>query len=142
MHKHTYGFTVIELLIVIIVIAILAVISTIVYNGVQSRAYVVRMQADVQSIERAIELYKVDHGQWPHCAAGGELACLMTEIAPQLETKGVPIYTGRSGSMLIHYVAETDKDRWAVRLQRLDGTYCKAGRNMRPTWWSNAPLCW
>lgn len=38
MRKSVSGFTIVELLIVIIVIAILATISVVAYNGVQQRA--------------------------------------------------------------------------------------------------------
>ena len=43
------GFTIVELLIVIVVIAILASISIVAYNGVQQRARTTALQSDVRS---------------------------------------------------------------------------------------------
>ena len=59
------GFTIVELLIVIIVIAILAAISIVAYNGIQGRGQVSKVQSDIKSIHKFIELYKVDNGNYP-----------------------------------------------------------------------------
>ncbi len=59
------GFTIVELLIVIVVIAILAAISIVAYNGVQQRTRdSVRLQ-DMASIAKALEVYKTVHGRYP-----------------------------------------------------------------------------
>jgi len=54
MLKTTNGFTIVELLIVIVVIAVLAAISVIAYNGVQQRARLSKIQSDLTTIEKAI----------------------------------------------------------------------------------------
>lgn len=59
------GFTLVELLIVIVVVAILATISVVVYNGVQVRARDAKRSSDVQSILRALESYKAINGRYP-----------------------------------------------------------------------------
>lgn len=64
-HKHQFGFTIVELLIVIVVIAILAAISIVAYNGIQQRARDNSRITKIQSIAKAIELYKVDNGRYP-----------------------------------------------------------------------------
>lgn len=48
------GFTIVELLIVIVVIAILAAIVVVAYNGVQSRARDSKIQNDIAQIQKAI----------------------------------------------------------------------------------------
>jgi prepilin-type N-terminal cleavage/methylation domain-containing protein len=59
------GFTIVELLIVIVVIGILAAITIVAYNGVQARARNVDRQADVNAIVKALALYYVDNGNYP-----------------------------------------------------------------------------
>lgn len=54
------GFTIVELLIVIVVIAILAAITIVAYTGIQNRAYDTSVQSDLSAIARKYELYKAD----------------------------------------------------------------------------------
>lgn len=59
------GFTIVELLIVIVVIGILAAITIVAYNGIQSRARDNRRNSDSTAIRKALELYKIDNGTYP-----------------------------------------------------------------------------
>lgn len=61
------GFTIVELLIVIVVIAILAAISVVAYSGIQQRARDAQRQNDIQAITKALELYYIDKGYYPVC---------------------------------------------------------------------------
>jgi general secretion pathway protein G len=65
MSKTKSGFTIVELLIVIVVIGILAAITIVAYNGVQTRARDNQRYSDVKTIVKALELYKVDNGRYP-----------------------------------------------------------------------------
>lgn len=58
------GFTIVELLIVIVVIAILATISVVAYNGIQQRARDNIRKSDLATIEKALELLYIDHGKY------------------------------------------------------------------------------
>lgn len=58
--KNKSGFTIVELLIVIVVIAILAAISIVAYNGIQDRANASTAQTDLASFKKKIELVRVD----------------------------------------------------------------------------------
>lgn len=62
MHKKSSGFTLVELLIVIVVIAILAAISVVAYRGVQDRARDTRRVNDIAQIKKALMSYDVIHG--------------------------------------------------------------------------------
>ena len=53
------AFTIVELLIVIVVIAILAAISTVAYSGIQNRARETRRQNDMTAIAKAITAYDI-----------------------------------------------------------------------------------
>ena len=63
--KHRRGFTIIELLIVIVVIAILAAISIVAYNGIQTRAENSKTVNAVAAWTKALQMYKVDNGEYP-----------------------------------------------------------------------------
>lgn len=59
------GFTIVELLIVIVVIGILAAITIVAYNGIQNRAALASAQSDVVSIIKKLELFKIDNDAYP-----------------------------------------------------------------------------
>jgi prepilin-type N-terminal cleavage/methylation domain-containing protein len=56
------GFTIVELLIVVVVIAILAAITIVSYNGIQNRAYDSSIKNDLENIAKQYEIYKVNTG--------------------------------------------------------------------------------
>src|SRR5690242_21213368 len=60
--KFQSGFTIVELLIVIVVIGILAAITIVAYNGVQERATNATIKSDMANAAKKIELFKVDNG--------------------------------------------------------------------------------
>lgn len=62
-HKKQNGFTIVELLIVIVVIAILAAISIVAYRGIQDRAIESRRNSDMSNLLRAITLARTNTGQ-------------------------------------------------------------------------------
>lgn len=62
MNKKVGGFTIVELLIVIVVIAILAAITIVAYNGIQNRASDSVMRQSIDKIEKALLAYTIDHG--------------------------------------------------------------------------------
>lgn len=52
------GFTIVELLIVIVVIGILAAITIVAYTGIQQRARVATLQSDLEQAAKQLETYK------------------------------------------------------------------------------------
>lgn len=54
------GFTIVELLIVIVVIGILAAITIVAYNGIQQRSATATMQTDLSATARQMEVAKVN----------------------------------------------------------------------------------
>lgn len=65
MIKPQAGFTIVELLIVIVVIAILAAITMVAYNGISNRAQLSALQTDWSKAERQIESFKVTNEVYP-----------------------------------------------------------------------------
>jgi len=59
------GFTLIELLIVVAVISILAAIAVPNFLEAQARAKVARVRSDMRTLHTAIEIYRVDFGEYP-----------------------------------------------------------------------------
>lgn len=77
------GFTIVELLIVIVVIGIVATISLVSYSGVQSRARDAIRIADSRSIITALELYKVQTGRYPNVATNDPSGWEMSKYTPE-----------------------------------------------------------
>lgn len=66
------GFTIVELLIVVVVIAVLATVAVVAYNGIQQRARDARRISDIGHIDTAIKLFIVDKG---HAPGAGDPYC-------------------------------------------------------------------
>ncbi|MDO4773637.1 MAG: type II secretion system protein [Candidatus Saccharibacteria bacterium] len=62
------GFTLVELLIVIVVIGILAAISIVAYNGVTQKSRDDQRISDVRNITSAAAAYNAENGKWPTVA--------------------------------------------------------------------------
>lgn len=62
MRKSASGFTIVELLIVIVVIAILAAISIVAYTGIQQRARDSQRKSDLAALAKAHAIYRIDNG--------------------------------------------------------------------------------
>lgn len=63
--ERTLGFTIVELLIVIVVIGILAAITIVAYNGVQAKARQVSIQSDIKQVHKLIEAYRAENDIYP-----------------------------------------------------------------------------
>jgi prepilin-type N-terminal cleavage/methylation domain-containing protein len=65
MLKGRSGFTIVELLVVIVVIAILAAITVVAYNGIQSRAENTKTITAVNAYKKAVLQYGIVNGSYP-----------------------------------------------------------------------------
>lgn len=66
LHSRRSGFTIVELLIVIVVIAILAAITIVAYNGIQERARASSVASALNQVNKKLAIYQVDNpNQYP-----------------------------------------------------------------------------
>jgi prepilin-type N-terminal cleavage/methylation domain-containing protein len=78
------GFTIVELLIVIVIIGILAAIVIVAYNGITQKANDAGYKQDADSISKAIEGFNADEGQYPLTAnVSGSGVGVLTQITGQ-----------------------------------------------------------
>ena len=96
--KEERGFTIVELLIVIVVIAILAAIVIVSFNGVQNNAKTQSSKASAASVQKKIEAFNAQTGNYPVATT---YANFLTELNGQTSstilgsgiTLGTPVNT-------------------------------------------------
>lgn len=76
------GFTIVELLIVIVIIGILAAVVVVAYRGITNRAYYERSRSEMEAITKAIQTFNIDNGRYPYDVNRG----LPAEISPYLRS--------------------------------------------------------
>lgn len=64
-YKKQKGFTIVELLIVIVVIGILAALVITTFSGVQNRARDTERETDIKALHGQLEAYYADNGGYP-----------------------------------------------------------------------------
>jgi len=63
------GFTIIELLVVIVVIGILAAITIVSFNGVQQKARITVLQSDLRNSSDVLKIDSIESGAYPATTA-------------------------------------------------------------------------
>ena len=144
MQKRISGFTIVELLIVIVIIAILAAISIVVYSGMQNRSRDAARASSINSITKALALYHVEEGRFPNACGVADNGCnaslLSTYLVPKYASS---IATDPQAGKIFHYVTNTAGDGYGIRVEYHKGT-CKhlGGSNPNTSWWnSSTAIC-
>jgi prepilin-type N-terminal cleavage/methylation domain-containing protein len=94
--KKNRGFTIVELLIVIVVIAILAAITIVAYNGVQNRAKTSSAQSSAVTLQKKLEAYNASQGNYPAPATATTDMAAVQEAS--LAGSGLAIGTPTTGT--------------------------------------------
>lgn len=68
------GFTIVELLIVVVVIAILAAITIVAYNGITQQANFSAYKSDIGALNKAVLMYRSENNTYP-AVSSGEAGC-------------------------------------------------------------------
>ena len=79
-HKRNSGFTIVELLIVIVVIGILALLVITTYSGIQAKARNSKRQTDVASVQTQLEAFFSQNGYYPSRTDMNSAAWLTTNM--------------------------------------------------------------
>lgn len=81
-YRRTKGFTIVELLVVIVVVAILAAITVVAYTGIQKRAYNSARASDITQIDKLLKMYNASFGAYPAMSTvAGTIYCPGTGYA-------------------------------------------------------------
>ena len=115
MENRNKGFTIVELLIVIVVIAILAAISIVAYNGIQQRGRDSQRMNDLNQLSKIIELYNVDNGNYPmpsgwctQYSGAGYINSFKNELSKYVsEVPYDPLYKGTHKDYIYQNVGDT-----------------------------------
>ncbi len=141
--RKSHGFTLVELLIVVIVIAILAAISVVAYSGAQQRGRDAVRTHDIATLQRAIESYNVMNGTYPGVCPGGngsgcDVSNLATALVPDIIAKvpNDPQYPYHA----YNYVRGSATSYGLYVTHYETKPPCKVGVNMFAGWWG-APTC-
>lgn len=92
---HKLGFTIVELLIVIVVIGILAAIIIVAFNGVKERAAVSTLQSDLRGAATLMKVAQVDSGEFPTTLPSSVKASEKVTLSLDVPG-GDPVYTNLS----------------------------------------------
>lgn len=142
MQQKQPGFTIVELIIVIVVIAVLATIGIVAYNGVQNRAKLVALHTTFDQLRQPLMMYAEKHGEYPNCVLSqAHNGCPVAELITRFEEVGITSVPTKFNDRDILYAASIPNDQWGLRFRHHDGYNCKLGQDMIPTWWSSAPEC-
>lgn len=100
--KTRNGFTIVELLIVIVIIAILAAITIVAYSGIQNRARLSALQSSLSQYAKSLEVWKLtNNNQYPASLSAAQTANLLKDTADADYTT----YIVNSSSNPTHYCA-------------------------------------
>ncbi len=104
--KRNSGFTIVELLIVIVVIGILAAITIVAYSGITARANTTKAQTNAESIQKVAETYNADLGLYPTQAQLSAYTTGSAQLPTGITLLAATLPTSANGLTSADYVAK------------------------------------
>lgn len=121
--KRNQGFTIVELLIVIVVIGILALLVITTYSGIQSKARNSERSSDIKSLRTQIEAFYTNNGYYPSLANLNSSSWLTTNMKSLDQNALVDPSNASQSKTLVS--APADKS-YAYQPLNSAGTSCEA----------------
>lgn len=84
--KRRRGFTLVEVLLVLVILVIIASLAVTAYGPIQKQAYVQAAQTQIKAFEQPLELYRTNIGSYPSTAEG--LQALLSP--PAMDRRNMP----------------------------------------------------
>lgn len=127
------GFTIVELLIVVVVIAILAAITIVSYNGITTRVNDTAIQSDLSALKKKIENYKtLNNDTYP---PGGTSGAGLTDLSFQA-SKGSYALTSTANNLW--YCRNSPRTMFGVVALSKSGNVYYISENKGPTLYSGS----
>ena len=101
--KSSRGFTIVELLVVIVVIGILAAITIVSYAGITARANTTKAQSDAQSIQSVAEVMNADNGSYPKLNSALGTGSATTKLPASVVSKMATSTNALSGTYYVKW---------------------------------------
>jgi prepilin-type N-terminal cleavage/methylation domain-containing protein len=117
MHNNEKGFTLVELMVVVVIIGILVAIAIPIYNNVTANAKRNTVEANLRTIDGSIQIYAAETGSLPTLADGSEIAgdyLTVWPSGPDATTYDILIVAGAGGEILsaTAQASNTGNDAW------------------------------
>lgn len=144
MVRHAKGFTIVELLIVIVVIGILAALVLNSFTGAQAKARDSRRATDITAIKKAIELYKAENSVYPAVCGADNSGCSASLLATPLTpyTQNIPQDPQLPSRRYDYVRGPIANDSYALYVRYEAKPACKTGNNVNAGWWgSGVAVC-
>ncbi|OGL33262.1 hypothetical protein A3F64_02250 [Candidatus Saccharibacteria bacterium RIFCSPHIGHO2_12_FULL_42_8] len=93
------GFTIVELLIVIVIIGVLATLIIITYSGIQQRAHSAKRKTDANVMMKWLELYYADNGTYPASSSGANYLTTSSMITSSITASQLRSLVGSVGDI-------------------------------------------